>query len=98
MYSRSGHAEWQRQMKTTEVITIDGQQAVRLPDGFRFNDESVSIRKQGEAVILEPVKANSWPSGFFEDIRIDDPAFARPAQGETPPAPSIDSAQTSCST
>lgn len=78
-------------MKTTEVISIDGLQAVRLPDEFRFADATVSIRKVGEAVILEPVKRNTWPAGFFEDIHVDDPAFARPPQGETPPVPAIDS-------
>ena len=78
-------------MKTTEVISIDGRQAVRLPDEFRFTNATVSIRKEGEAVILEPVKSSTWPAGFFEDIRVDDPAFARPPQGEPPPAPAIDS-------
>ena len=77
-------------MKTTEVISIDGRQAVKLPDEFRFSDATVSIRKEGEAVILEPVKSGTWPAGFFEAIRIDDPALARPPQGETPPAPAID--------
>lgn len=79
-------------MKTTEVVSIDGLQAVKLPEEFRFDAHVVSIRKDGEAVILEPVKPAVWPPGFFEAIRIDDPAFARPAQGETPPAPTLDSA------
>ena len=78
-------------MKTTEVISMGGRQAVTLPDEFRFTDATVSIRKEGNAVILEPLKADKWPAGFFEDIRIDDPAFARPPQGETPPAPLIES-------
>lgn len=52
-------------MKTTEVISIDGLQAVRLPDEFRFLDATVSICKEGEAVILEPVKSHTWPGGFF---------------------------------
>ncbi len=78
-------------MKTTDVISIGGRQAVRLPDEFRFADATVSIRKEGEAIILEPVKPSTWPVGFFENIRIDDPAFVRPPQGETPPAPAIDS-------
>ncbi len=76
-------------MKTTEIILLDGLQAVKLPDEFRFTDATVSIRKEGEAVILEPVKCNTWPARFFEDIRVDDPAFARPPQGDTPPAPAI---------
>ena len=78
-------------MKATEVISIGGRQAVTLPDEFRFTDATVSIRKEGKALILEPVRSETWPPGFFEDIRIDDPAFARPPQGETPPAPSTES-------
>ncbi len=78
-------------MRTTEVISVGDRQAVTLPDEFRFTDATVSIRKEGQTVILEPLKADSWPAGFFEDIRIDDPAFARPSQGETPPAPSFES-------
>ena len=74
-------------MKATDVISIDGRQAVTLPDEFQFSVATVSIRKVGNCVILEPVKADVWPEGFFEAIRIDDPAFARPPQGKTPPAP-----------
>ena len=65
-------------------------QAVKLPDGFRFEGDTVSIRREGEAVILEPVKPATWPPGFFENIRIDDPVFARPEQGPVPCAPSLD--------
>lgn len=77
-------------MATTRIISIDGHQAVKLPDEYRFPDATVSIRREGEAVILEPVRAESWPAGFFDAIRIDDPAFTRPPQGETPRAPSVD--------
>ena len=78
-------------VNTTQIISIDGHQAVKLPDEFRFDDVTVSIRKEGAAVIVEPMTPKTWPAGFFEDIRILDPAFARPPQGETPPAPAIDS-------
>ncbi|MDA1014812.1 MAG: AbrB/MazE/SpoVT family DNA-binding domain-containing protein [Planctomycetota bacterium] len=78
-------------MKTAEVISVDGRQAVRLPDEFRFVEDTVSVRKEGDAVILEPVKSNTWPLGFFEAIRVDDPALVRPPQGETPPALAIES-------
>lgn len=77
-------------MKTTEVITIGDRQAVALPDEFRLTEATVSIRKEGKAIILEPVKGDTWPPGFFESIRIDDPAFARAPQGDTPPAPSME--------
>lgn len=77
-------------MTTAEVIDIRGAQAVKLPDEFRFEGDKVSIRREGKAVILEPVPPTTWPEGFFDRIRIDDPSFARPDQGVTPPAPTLD--------
>jgi virulence-associated protein VagC len=74
-------------MKTAEVVQTERGQAVRLPEEFRFSSPVVSIRREGEAVILEPIRPSAWPDGFFEAIRIDDPSFARPPQGEMPPAP-----------
>jgi virulence-associated protein VagC len=62
-------------------------QVVSLPEEFRLATPTVSIRREGDAVILEPVKPTSWPDHFFEDIRIDDSAFVRPEQGSPPPAP-----------
>jgi virulence-associated protein VagC len=77
-------------MTTTEVYQNGEFQTVRLPEGFQFSASEVSIRRQGEAVVLEPVKSRTWPIGFFEQIRIDDPAFERPEQPAMPPAPSLD--------
>jgi len=77
-------------MTTARIISIDGHQTISLPDEYRFNDATVSIRKEGDAVILEPVRLDAWPPGFFEAIHIDDPAFTRPVQGEAPPAPKLD--------
>lgn len=77
-------------MKTVQVINFDGEQAIKLPPDFRVSGETLSIRKDGEAIILEPIKAMSWPDGFFQQIRIEDPAFTRPPQGRMPPAPSLD--------
>ena len=77
-------------MKTAEIIETRDGQAVCLRDEFRFNAKQVSIRRQGDAVILEPLRPTTWPDGFFDQIRIDDPAFVRPPQGETPPSPSFD--------
>jgi antitoxin VapB len=77
-------------MKTAEVVETNQGQAVRLPTEFRFESSMVAIRREGEAVILEPVKPSTWPKGFFEQIRIDDPCFARPDQGDAPPAPALD--------
>lgn len=52
-------------------------QAVRLPKKFRFKGTEVRIRKQGEKVILEPVKISKWPDGF-RDIFTTDPQFDTP--------------------
>jgi virulence-associated protein VagC len=65
-------------MKIAEIIHANGTQAVKLPEGFQFAGDAVSIRREGEAVILEPLKPATWPAGFFESIRIDDPTFVRP--------------------
>jgi len=76
-------------MKLAEIVRDDGSQWVRLPEEFRLEGEAVSIRRQGEAIVLEPVKAATWPSGFFDRFRIDDPAFDRSSQGPIPPAPRL---------
>jgi len=77
-------------MKQAKVFHTGGSQAVRLPKEFRFDTDEVAIRKEGAAVILEPIKRRSWPRGFFRKIRIGDPAFRRPDQGETPDSPSLE--------
>lgn len=76
-------------MKVAEIIRTEGSQLVRLPDEFRLEGDTVSVRRQGEAIILEPIRPATWPRGFFDRIRIDDPAFVRPSQGPVPPAPRL---------
>jgi antitoxin VapB len=78
-------------MSTAEIVDIGGGQAVNFPEEFRFDTDTVSIRREGEAVILEPVRSQIWPDGFFEAIHIDDPKFARPDQGEPPAVAPLDS-------
>lgn len=79
-------------MKTARIIETDLGQAVRLPDEFRFDAELVSIRREGDAVVLQPLPLGNWPEHFFELIHVDDPAFKRPPQGVAPPVPPIDRA------
>jgi virulence-associated protein VagC len=77
-------------MTIVAIQNVNGTQSVTLPSEFRFEAEAVAIRKEGESVILEPVKAAHWPKGFFDAIRIDDEAFVRPDQGTMPSAPMLD--------
>lgn len=70
---------------TTTLFTNGRSQAVRIPKELRFEGKEVEIRRLGDGVLLVPVKAATWPDGYFESIRIDDDAFSRPEQGELPP-------------
>lgn len=38
-----------------------GSQAVRLPKAFRFEGSEVSVRREGDRVILEPIKQQRHP-------------------------------------
>ena len=40
-----------------KLFTHGGSQAVRLPKAFRFEGAEVTVRREGHAVILEPVLA-----------------------------------------
>ena len=37
-----------------KLFTHGGSQAVRLPKAYRFEGKEVTIRKEGDAVVLEP--------------------------------------------
>ena len=74
-------------MTTTQIIQNGSFQMVRLPNGFEFADSEVAIRREGDAVVIEPIRAPTWPPSFFAQIRVDDPAFVRPDQGTMPAAP-----------
>lgn len=46
-------------METAKIFWSGRSQAVRLPKEFRFETDEVRIRRQGNAVILEPI-AQDW--------------------------------------
>jgi antitoxin VapB len=49
-----------------KLFKSGGSQAVRLPKGFRFeNEDEVLIYRQGGRVILEPVR-RTWSRKFLE--------------------------------
>jgi antitoxin VapB len=44
--------------RKAKLFTHGGSQAVRLPKEFRFEGAEVRIRKQGDCVILEPLRSD----------------------------------------
>lgn len=56
-----------------KVFWSGRSQAVRLPKEFRFDANEVAIRRQGDAVILEPIEKPGWPEGFWERFLAEPP-------------------------
>ncbi len=77
-------------MQIAEIVRGNGFQFVKLPEAFHLEGDTVFIHRQGQAIILEPVKPATWPPAFFDEIHIEDPAFSRPPQGKVPPAPTLE--------
>jgi len=52
-----------------KVFWTGRSQAVRLPRAFRVATREVSVRRQGGALVLEPVQSerdeNGWPLAFW---------------------------------
>lgn len=55
-------------MATAKVFWSGNSQAVRLPKEYRFSrdTEEVLVRREGEQIILEPVKQEDWPEEFWQ--------------------------------
>jgi len=79
--------------ETAKVFVHGGSQAVRLPKAFRFEGKEVSIRREGEAVILEPKPKTrrrprtdeEWAAFWARiDALSDDPFPDPPPQTITP--------------
>lgn len=49
-------------LATAKLFQHGGSQAVRLPKAFRFEGTEVTVRRDGEAVILEPIKKKRPPT------------------------------------
>jgi len=76
-------------METATVIVEGDRQMVRLPKSVHLPTSTVSVRHEGESVVLEPLKPTVWPENFFDSIHISDPSFDRPPQGNLPPVKSL---------
>ena len=66
--------------RRAKLFQTGRSQAVRLPKDFRFEGETVLIRRKGSAVILEP---DTWPEGYLESFAGVPSDFERPPQGKT---------------
>lgn len=53
-------------MGTAKLFRNGRSQAVRRPKESRFEGEELSIRREGEAVILEPLSLRAWPKGYWQ--------------------------------
>lgn len=60
-------------MQTAKIFKNGQSQAVRLPKEFRFDEDSVAIRRIGKAVILQPRK-KGWDT-LFDSLSQFSPDF-----------------------
>jgi antitoxin VapB len=74
-------ASFKRPLARAKLFQHGGSQAVRLPKAFRFEGVEVTVRRDGEAVILEPVKAKTpktdaeWKAFWAEVDSLGDSDF-----------------------
>jgi antitoxin VapB len=52
-------------IKRAKIFKTGRSQAVRLPKEFRFDGDTVLIRHEGSAVILEP---DGWPEDYVNSF------------------------------
>lgn len=65
-------------IKRAKLFQTGRSQAVRLPKEFRFDGDTVLIRHEGSAVILEP---DGWPDGYVLSFAGIPDDFERAPQG-----------------
>jgi antitoxin VapB len=70
--------------KRASIFRNGANQAVRLPQELRFPEEvkEVRIRKQGDSLLISPVRAD-WASFFALDVDVPDDFLAE--RGDLPP-------------
>ena len=52
-----------------QLLNDGDSQIVRLPEECRLEGSAVRVRRQGRAVILEPLEKPAWPVGYFERLK-----------------------------
>lgn len=73
-------------IKRAKLFKTGRSQAVRLPKEFRFDGDTVLIRHEGSAVILEP---DGWPDGYVDSFAGIPADFERAPQGAPDPRESL---------
>lgn len=68
--------------KHAKVFWTGRSQAVRLPKEFRFDEEVVSVRREGNSIVLEPLDV--WPDDYADSFAGVAEDFERPEQGDLP--------------
>jgi antitoxin VapB len=74
-------------VETAKIFWTGRSQAVRLPKEFRFEADEVRIRRQGNAVILEPIAKDwQWLDRVIGPVEDDfaQAATERPAEQKRP--------------
>ena len=66
--------------RRAKVFWTGRSQAVRLPKEFRFSTDEVLVRREGDAVVLEP--ADEWPDDWVRSFTGAPEDFGRPPQGD----------------
>ena len=76
-------------MPAKKLSDRDGEALNEPRGGIPAGVPAVSVRQEGDAVVLEPAKPKFWPEGFFDSVYVTDPAFERPEQGQLPPVKNL---------
>ncbi len=79
--SRRESAAVKGQREVAKVFWSGRSQAVRLPKSMRFDCETVSVRREGNSLRLEPI--DEWPTPWVAQLRGPGVSadFERPPQG-----------------
>lgn len=72
-------------MDTAKLFKSGRSQAVRLPKAYRFEGKEVRIRREGKAVVLEPVESAEDEWAWLDRLQPFDEDAARFALEKHPP-------------
>jgi antitoxin VapB len=61
------HATGSPRLRAT-ILRNGTSQAVRIPAALRLDCDQVTIRREGAALVIEPVGADGWPAGYVAAI------------------------------